>query len=68
VTRKRDDHEETVRINITLKGEPAKWLKIWKRRGLVNSNREAVSQAFRAYYDLIRKSDLEETQIERANP
>ena len=60
MTRKRDDHEETVRINITLKGEPAKWLKIWKRRGLVNSNREAVSQAFRAYYDLIRKSDLEE--------
>ena len=65
MTAKKDSSEESVRINIILKGEPAKWMKSWKRRGLVNSNREAVSQAFRAYYDLIRKSDFEEAQLEK---
>lgn len=61
------DSLETIRINITLKGEPAKWLRTWKRRGFVNSNRDAVTQAFRLYYDMIRKSDLEEAQIRRTH-
>ena len=65
MTRKKQESQETVRINCTLKGEPAKWLKTWKRRGLVNSNRDAVVQSFRLYYDIIRKSDLEETQLEK---
>jgi hypothetical protein len=68
VTRKKDTLEETIRINITLKGEPAKWLKTWKRRGLVNSNQDAIVQSFRLYYDLIRKSDLEEAKIRHAHP
>ena len=68
MTRIRDDQEESIRLNLTLKGEPAKWLKTWKRRGLVNSNRDAVVQSFRLYYDLIRKSDLEEAQIRRSHP
>ena len=60
---KKIESEESIRINITLIGEPAKWLKEWKRRGLVNSNRDAVVQSFRLFYDNIRKSDLEEAQL-----
>lgn len=30
----------SVRINISLRGEPAQWLLDWKRRGLVRSNHE----------------------------
>jgi hypothetical protein len=64
---KREKHKssETVRINITLRGEPAKWLLTWKKRGFVNSNRDAVVQSFRLYYDIIRKSDLENAQLEK---
>ena len=63
--RKRDETLETVRINIILKGEPAKWLKSWKMRGYVNSNRDAVAQAFRLYQDNIRKTDLEQAQLNK---
>jgi hypothetical protein len=41
-------NETIVRINTELKGEPAKMLLELKQRGLVGSNREAISQGILA--------------------
>lgn len=56
---------ESVRINTKIKGEPAAWLKEWKRRGLVKSNTDAVIQAFILYNEKQQKTDLEKAQLER---
>jgi len=57
------EKDSSIRVNITLRGEPAQWLLEWKRRGLVKSNRDAVVQAFRAMHDGIIKKDLDEARL-----
>lgn len=59
----------SIRLNLKLNGVPAKWLLEWKRLGLVNSNRDAVVQAFRVLCTQllelqIRETRLEETKVE----
>lgn len=56
---------ESIRINLTLRGEPAKWLKEWKRRGLVKSNSDAVVQSFILYNEKQQKIDLERARLDR---
>lgn len=56
----------TVRLNLELKGDPAKWLHEWKMRGLVKSNSDAVRSAFRVFQDLITERDLKQDQLERS--
>ena len=58
---KRDDEQ---RINITLRGEPARWVKIWKARGLVTSCSDATIQAFKLYQERLTEFDLKEAQVE----
>ena len=53
----------SVRINTIIKGEPARWLGEWKRRGIVLSNTDAVVQAFRAFKDKITEQDLKSAQL-----
>lgn len=52
------------RINTSVKGDPAKWLHEWKRRGLVTSNTDAIIQAFRAFNEKITEQDLKSAQLE----
>ena len=59
--------DPSVRVNITLHGEPAQWLLQWKRRGLVKSNRDAVVQAFRAMHEGIIRKDLDEARLKTLN-
>ena len=54
---------DSVRLNITVNGEPAKWLKKWKKRGLVTSCRDSVIQAFRVYNQKIVEEDLKAAQL-----
>jgi len=60
---RRMEDGKSVRINITLHGEPARWLQQWKRRGLVKSNQDAVIQAFRLMHERIIQHDLEEARL-----
>jgi hypothetical protein len=58
---KRDDEQ---RINITLRGEPARWVKMWKARGLVTSCSDAIIQAFRLFQERLTEFDLRKAQVE----
>ncbi len=51
------------RLNLVLKGEPAKWLQSWIDRGLAISTTDAVLLAFRALHDKILEEDLKEAQL-----
>lgn len=57
--------EDKVRINITLRGEPAQWLRGWKRRGLVTSCSDAVIQAFRLFEERVIERDLRKAELDR---
>jgi hypothetical protein len=52
-----------IRINTCVKGDPARWLHEWKRRGLVTSNTDAIIQAFRAFNEKITQQDLKSAQL-----
>jgi len=52
-----------VRINMTLKGEPAQWLGEWKRRGIITSNSDAVIQSLRLFHEKIIEQDLKTAQL-----
>ena len=56
--KKRKKELPAVRINVTLTGEPASWLRSWKERGLVKSNSDAIRQAFRAFNEEIIEFDV----------
>mgnify|MGYP006910668156 CR=1 FL=1 len=60
--RQRQDGE-SVRVNITLTGDAARWLREWRRRGLVTSCRDAVVQAFHVMHDKIVEQDLKEARL-----
>ena len=55
---RRKNETSSVRINVTLTGEPASWLRSWKERGLVKSNADAIRQAFRAFNEQIIEFDV----------
>ena len=50
--------EPRVRINTILIGEPAKWLIEWRRRGLITSYTDAITQALRVLHERILEHDL----------
>jgi len=52
-----------IRINMTVEGEPAKWLGEWKRRGLITSYTDAVIQALRAMKEKVTEQDLKSAQL-----
>ena len=52
-----------VRINTVIVGEPAKWLREWKRRGLVTSYTDAIIQALRAMHEKIVEQYLKLIQL-----
>jgi len=52
-----------IRINMTLEGEPAKWLTEWRRRGLITSYTDAVIQALRAMKEKVTEQDLKSAQL-----
>jgi hypothetical protein len=54
-----------VRINITLTGDPARWYKERRRRGLVRNTRDAVVQALVALQERVLELDQEELRGER---
>jgi hypothetical protein len=56
--------DEVVRINISLRGNPARWYREWKSRGLVKSTSDAVIQAFRLYQERLTEFDLKQAQLE----
>jgi hypothetical protein len=53
----------SVRLNMTLEGDPALWLLEWKNRGLVTSCHDAVNQAFRVFHQKIVEQDLKAAQL-----
>jgi len=55
--------EVSVRINTQIRGEPAKMLLELKQRGLVGSNREAISQGILALYERVLQRDLTTKQL-----
>lgn len=59
-----DSGEVKVRINTTVKGEPAKWLKAWKKRGIVTSYTDAVVQALRAFHREITENELKSVRLQ----
>jgi hypothetical protein len=52
-----------LRINITLTGDPARWYREWRRRGLVRSAREAVVQAFVALQERVLELDQKQEEL-----
>lgn len=56
-------NERPVRLNMQVKGEPAKWLNEWKSRGLIINYTDAVYQALRALNEKITEQDLRTTQL-----
>jgi len=60
-----DEKEPSIRINCVIRGDPARWLYSWKRRGLVKSNSDAVRQSFRVFHEKIVEQDLQEERLER---
>lgn len=60
---KKASNEKSVRINMTLEGEPAEWLNDWKRRGLVTSYTDAVVQALRVLNEKVTEQDLKSAQL-----
>ncbi len=60
---KETSREQNVRLNMIVDGEPAHWLNEWKRRGLVTSYTDAVTQALRAFNEKITEQDLKEAQL-----
>lgn len=52
-----------IRINMTVEGEPAKWLTDWKNRGLITSYTDAVIQALRALHEKVTEQDLKSAQL-----
>jgi len=56
-------NEPRVRINMVVEGEPAEWLKEWKKRGLVSSYTDAVIQSLRAFNEKITEQDLKLVQL-----
>ena len=44
-------------------GEPAVWLKEWKRRGLVTSYTDAIIQALRTFNERLTEQDLKSAQL-----
>ena len=53
-----EDRTPQIRINTTIKGEPAQWLLTWKKRGLVLNNTDAVVQAFQLLQEKITERDV----------
>jgi len=52
-----------IRINTVISGEPALWLKEWKRRGLITSYTDAVIQALRVLKEKVTEQDLKSAQL-----
>lgn len=52
-----------IRINMIIDGEPAAWLNEWKRRGLITSYTDAVTQALRALNEKVTEQDLKSAQL-----
>jgi hypothetical protein len=50
-----------------ISGEPASWLKTWKRRGIVTSYTDAVIQSLRTFNQLIVEQDLEKARLRNLN-
>jgi len=48
---------------MVVEGEPAEWLKEWKKRGLVSSYTDAVIQSLRAFNEKITEQDLKLVQL-----
>jgi len=53
-----------VRINTVLIGEPAEWLIEWRRRGLITSYTDAITQALRVLHERILEHDLKTVKAE----
>jgi hypothetical protein len=52
-----------VRINCSLRGEPAQWLQTWRERGLITSYTDGVIQALRALHEKVTEQDLKSAQL-----
>jgi hypothetical protein len=48
---------------MVLTGEPAKWLREWRERGLITSYTDAVIQALRVLHDQVMEQDLKSAQL-----
>ena len=59
----RSSEKIRVRVNTIIMGEPARWLKEWKRRGLVTSYTDAIIQALRAMHERVTEQDLKIIQL-----
>ena len=55
--------KDTLRINIKLEGEPARWFWEWRERGLVKSSVDAVLQAFRLYQERLIEFDRKREKL-----
>lgn len=56
-------NNQKIRINTVIIGEPATWLKEWKRRGLVTSYTDAIIQALRVFNEKLTEQDLKSAQL-----
>lgn len=63
LSRRDSDDQPRVRVNVVVKGEPARWLREWKRRGLFTSTSDAVVQALRALNEKITELDIKMLQL-----
>jgi len=61
--REKSETHPRVRINTVVTGEPARWLKEWKRRGIINSYTGAVIQALRTFNQKVTEQDLKQVHL-----
>ncbi len=52
-----------LRVNLCLSGEPAKWYRDWRTRGLVESVKDAVLMSFQALQEKVTEQDLKRAQL-----
>lgn len=55
-----------VRINVTIVGQPAEFLKELRRRGLAVSNHDSVIQGLLVLQERILNHDLKKAELEKA--
>ena len=58
-----DKESLKVRINCTIRGEPAAVLLELKKRGIFSSNREAIVRGLEVFYQQLLEGDLKKARL-----
>ncbi|MEM3646330.1 MAG: hypothetical protein QXM87_08305 [Candidatus Bathyarchaeia archaeon] len=61
-----DEDDLKVRFNVTISGEPARWVREWKRRRIFATNRDLLLRALMALRKEMLEMDLKSAELEKS--